>query len=96
MSEPDDTKLMERCNNGDPQAFEMLLARYEKPVFNAAYRMLNSPDDARDVTQTVFLKVFEHLDQVLIGRSGLPQSLQLNETRSEMCLGSHWAHRIVA
>ena len=63
MSEPDDTKLMERCNNGDRQAFEMLLARYEKPVFNAAYRMLHSPDDARDVTQTVFLKVFEHLDQ---------------------------------
>ena len=63
MNEPDDTKLMERCSNGDRQAFEMLLARYEKPVFNAAYRMLNSPDDARDVTQTVFLKVFEHLDQ---------------------------------
>ena len=63
MNEPDDTKLMERCKNGDRQAFEMLLARYEKPVFNAAYRMLNSPDDARDVTQTVFLKVFEHLDQ---------------------------------
>jgi len=54
---------MERCSNGDRQAFEVLLTRYEKPVFNAAYRMLNSPDDARDVTQTVFLKVFEHLDQ---------------------------------
>lgn len=40
-----------------------MLARYEKPVYNAAYRMLNSPDDARDVTQTVFLKVFEKLDQ---------------------------------
>jgi RNA polymerase sigma-70 factor (ECF subfamily) len=63
MSEPDDIRLMERCSNGDRQAFETLLARYEKPVFNAAYRMLNSPDDARDVTQTVFLKVFEHLDQ---------------------------------
>ena len=63
MSEPDDIKLMERCNSGDRQAFEMLLARYEKPVFNAAYRMLNSPDDERDVTQTVFLKVYEHLDQ---------------------------------
>ena len=63
MTEPDDITLMERCSNGDRQAFEMLLARYEKPVFNAAYRMLNSPDDARDVTQTVFLKVFEHLDQ---------------------------------
>lgn len=63
MTEPDDIKLMERCSNGDPQAFEMLLTKYEKPVFNAAYRMLNSPDDARDVTQTVFLKVYEHLDQ---------------------------------
>ena len=63
MSEPNDTKLMERCSKGDRQAFEVLLVRYEKPVFNAAYRMLNSPDDARDVTQTVFLKVFEHLDQ---------------------------------
>lgn len=63
MNEPDDIKLMERCRKGDRQAFEVLLVRYEKPVFNAAYRMLNSPDDARDVTQTVFLKVFEHLDQ---------------------------------
>jgi RNA polymerase sigma-70 factor (ECF subfamily) len=63
MSEPDDIKLMERCSNGDRYAFELLLARYEKPVFNAAYRMLNSADDARDVTQTVFLKVYEHLDQ---------------------------------
>lgn len=63
MNEPDDIKLMERCSKGDRQAFEILLVRYEKPVFNAAYRMLNSPDDARDVTQTVFLKVFEHLDQ---------------------------------
>ena len=63
MNEPDDKKLVERCSKGDRQAFEQLLVKYEKPVFNAAYRMLNSPDDARDVTQTVFLKVFEHLDQ---------------------------------
>ena len=63
MNEPDDNKLMERCIRGDRQAFEALLVKYQKPVFNAAYRMLNSPDDARDVTQTVFLKVFEHLDQ---------------------------------
>ncbi len=47
---------------GDRQAFEALLLRYEKPVYNAAFRMLNSTDDARDVTQTVFLKVFENFD----------------------------------
>lgn len=49
--------------SGDRTAFEALLVEYEKPVFNAAYRMLNSRDDARDVTQTVFLKVFENLDK---------------------------------
>ena len=38
-----------------------MLFRYEKPVYNAAYRMLNSSEDARDVTQTVFLRVIEKL-----------------------------------
>jgi RNA polymerase sigma-70 factor (ECF subfamily) len=49
--------------NGDRGAFEALLVEYEKPVFNAAFRMLNNRDDARDVTQTVFLKVFENFAQ---------------------------------
>jgi len=40
-----------------------LLVEYEKPVYNAAFRMLNNRDDARDVTQTVFLKVFENFAQ---------------------------------
>jgi len=62
MSRTDDTKLIERCKSGDRKAFETLLVQYEKPVFNAAFRMLNSRDDARDVTQTVFLKVFENFD----------------------------------
>jgi len=54
---------MEQCVKGDRHAFETLLVRYEKPIYNAAYRMLHNPEDARDVTQTVFLKVYEHLDQ---------------------------------
>ena len=49
--------------HGDRGAFEALLVEYEKPVFNAAYRMLNNRDDARDVTQAVFLKVFENFAQ---------------------------------
>jgi len=62
MNETDDTNLIERCISGDRKAFETLLVQYEKPVFNAAFRMLNSADDASDVTQTVFLKVFENFD----------------------------------
>ena len=63
MSKTDDTQLIERCRSGDREAFQALLMEYEKPVFNAAFRMLNSRDDAQDVTQTVFLKVFENIDQ---------------------------------
>jgi RNA polymerase sigma-70 factor (ECF subfamily) len=63
MNKPDDKELIERCAKGDRRAFETLLLRYEKPVYNAAYRMLHNADDARDVTQTVFLKVYENLDQ---------------------------------
>ncbi len=60
MNKPDDTKLIEQCIKGDRQAFEALLTQYEKPVFNAAFRMLNNREDASDVTQTVFLKVYEN------------------------------------
>ena len=63
MSKTDDTKLIERCISGDREAFEALLAEYERPVYNAAFRMLNNRDDARDVTQTVFLKVFQNFGQ---------------------------------
>jgi RNA polymerase sigma-70 factor (ECF subfamily) len=61
MSEDSDGILVARCREGDRHAFEALVGRYEKPVFNAAFRMLRNTEDARDVTQTVFLKVFEHL-----------------------------------
>jgi RNA polymerase sigma-70 factor (ECF subfamily) len=62
MTKPDDTNLIHRSMQGDRRAFEVLLARYEKPVFNAAYRMLNDSEDAKDVTQTVFLRAFENMD----------------------------------
>ena len=61
MNEDSDGILVQRCREGDRRAFEALLGRYEKPVFNAALRMLRNPEDARDVAQTVFLKAYEHL-----------------------------------
>jgi RNA polymerase sigma-70 factor (ECF subfamily) len=62
MNRNRDHALIERCKRGDRQALEELLGHYEKPVYNAAYRIIGNPDDAADVTQAVFLKIFEHLD----------------------------------
>lgn len=53
--------LVQRCRKGDRQALEALVGEYEKPMFNAAYRILGNPDDAADATQSAFLKAFENL-----------------------------------
>lgn len=62
MGNSRDHALVERCRRGDRQALEALVAEYQKPVYNAAYRILGNPDDAADVTQATFLKAFENLD----------------------------------
>jgi RNA polymerase sigma-70 factor (ECF subfamily) len=61
VKEEDDPALVLRCREGDRNAFERLVIRYQKPVFNVALRMLHSRQDAMDVAQTTFLKAFEHL-----------------------------------
>ena len=62
MDNSRDLALIERCRKGDRRALGELLGLYEKPVFNAAYRILGNPDDAADATQAVFMKAFENLD----------------------------------
>lgn len=59
--EEDDTTLVLRCREGDRDAFEQLVIRYQKPVFNVALRMLHDRQDALDVAQITFLNAFEHL-----------------------------------
>ena len=66
MSNTLEIALIEKCKSGDREAFGHLLGQYQKPVYNAAYRILGNPDDAADVTQAVFLKVFENLDRCRI------------------------------
>jgi RNA polymerase sigma-70 factor (ECF subfamily) len=63
MNEDSDGNLVSRSCGGDRRAFEALVLRYERPVYNAAMRMLHDREEARDVAQTVFLKVYEHLGE---------------------------------
>ena len=61
VEEGDDATLVLRCRKGERHAFEQLVIRYQKPVFNVALRMLRNRQDALDVAQSTFLKAFEHL-----------------------------------
>ena len=58
-----DQALVERFRNGDRDAFTALMVRYQRPIYNAAFWIVRSADDARDIAQSVFLKVAEHLDE---------------------------------
>lgn len=50
--------LIERCKRGDLGAFNDLVRKYEKQVYNFAYRLTGNYDDANDVAQDAFLRVF--------------------------------------
>ena len=63
MSEDEkDRMCVERCLSGDADAFAGILERYERPIYNAVVRMGADREDARDICQQVFIKVYQHLD----------------------------------
>jgi RNA polymerase sigma-70 factor (ECF subfamily) len=53
--------IVQACLAGDRNAFAELVDRYQGPMYNAAYRITGSVDDAMDATQTAFVRAFEHL-----------------------------------
>lgn len=63
MMEIDDKQIIQQCLKGSKNAFEILVDKYNKIIFNVAYRMTGDRDDAEDITQTVFIKVYDRLDR---------------------------------
>ena len=57
----DDAAIVARCLEGNVQAFEILVERYERVLYNLGLRMLGNPEDARDASQTAFLKAWDKL-----------------------------------
>jgi RNA polymerase sigma-70 factor (ECF subfamily) len=53
--------LVDRCRHGDRTAFARLVAETQVGVYNLAYRVLGHPDEAQDMTQEVYLRVWRAL-----------------------------------
>ena len=52
-------KLLRDFQNGNPKAFASLFQRYKNQIYNFAYKMLGDKETAGDVTQEVFIKLFQ-------------------------------------
>ena len=59
-----DRDLVARAARGDAGAFNLLVSRWEKKLFNYAFRLTGNREDALDVCQDTFLKAFQHLDRL--------------------------------
>ena len=55
--------LIKRCQSGDAQAMEVIVRQYQTQVYNSAYGMLGNREDAQDLAQEVFLRVWEKIQQ---------------------------------
>src|SRR6266513_419185 len=54
--------LIQRCLNGDQAAWDLIVRQHWRKVFNVAYKFVGKHDEAEDLTQDIFLKVFKSLD----------------------------------
>jgi RNA polymerase sigma-70 factor (ECF subfamily) len=54
-----DAALMLRVKRGDMKAFEELADKYKQPIVNMMYRMLRDMDEAEDLAQNVFIRVYQ-------------------------------------
>ncbi|MBI3932578.1 MAG: sigma-70 family RNA polymerase sigma factor [Acidobacteria bacterium] len=60
---PSDAELIERCLRRENEAWDLIVARFRRKVFHISYKFTGKHDEAEDLTQEIFLKVFRSLDK---------------------------------
>lgn len=63
LPEETDEALLGRFQAGEAEAFEVLLGRYERPLYNFILRSVRDPERAADLVQEVFLRVIQRSEQ---------------------------------
>src|SRR5438477_9995906 len=61
--EPDDRQLVRTIRSGDSDAFEQLVRRKTSKVYSLCYRIIGNSEDAKDISQLVFIKLWENLEK---------------------------------
>ena len=61
LEQIDEDELINRFQNGDIEAFNPLVLKYEKKIYNLIYQQIRDRETAKDISQEVFLKAFKAL-----------------------------------
>lgn len=60
-SHTEEAVLIEAAKSGDQEAFRHIVERYQGAVYNLAYRMLGTPEEAEDAAQEIFVRIYRQL-----------------------------------
>ena len=63
LVQPDDRMLVETIRGGDAEAFEQLVRRKTPKVYALCFRIIGNAEDAKDIAQLVFIKLWENLEK---------------------------------
>src|SRR5206468_10044696 len=87
---PDTTEtLIQRCVQGDQSAWDLIVTQYWRKVFNVAYKFVGKHDEAEDLTQDIFLKIFKSIGT--FDRRANFQTWLISVSRSEeRRVGKEW------
>jgi len=91
LATADDVELVAACAAGRPEAFRELLARYRRSAVTLAYQMLGNAEDAEDVAQEAFVRIFQAIPRFR-GQAAFPTWLYRIVTN--LCLGSRRRRRV--
>lgn len=72
MQATDENRLISEILKGDAEAFAVLVNRYKRPIYSLMLRMTGNQEDANDLTQDAFLKVYEQLERFNPSRRFFP------------------------
>lgn len=62
IMEENDAAIVKKCLRGNGEAFQHIVTKYKKKIYNIAYRYTGNAQDALDITQEVFIKAYDSLN----------------------------------
>ena len=89
MSQTDEQLIME-CREGDGGAWETLIKRHQDRILNLAFQFTGNREEARDVAQDIFIRLYMKKEQYLPGK---PFSTWFNSLARNLCI-DHYRRRV--